>query len=97
MTLFQMRFDELWERYERYANGEKLFGLPLSEYPTLFERKKQMNLLNKLYSLYVQVIKSIDGYKDLLWSEVDIDAINADLVEFQNRYDTPVRCDATGC
>ena len=80
-----MRFDDLWERYERYASGEKLFGLPLSEYPALFEKKRQMNLLSKLYSLYVQVMRAIDGYYDLLWSEVDIDAINAEVIEFQNR------------
>ncbi|EEB13574.1 ciliary dynein heavy chain, putative [Pediculus humanus corporis] len=85
VTLFQMRFDDLWERYERYANGERLFGLPLSDYPTLFERKKQMNLLNKLYSLYVQVMRSIDGYNNLLWADIDIDVINAELTEFQNR------------
>lgn len=80
-----MRFDDLWERFERYASGEKLFGLPLSEYPTLFERKKQMNLLSKLYSLYVQVMRSIDGYNDLLWADVNIDVINSELTEFQNR------------
>lgn len=85
VTIFQMRFDDLWEQYERYANGEKLFGLPLSEYPTLFEKKKQMNLLSKLYSLYSQVMRSIDGYYDVLWVDVDIDAITNEIQEFQNR------------
>lgn len=85
MTLFQIRFDDLWERYERYSSGEKLFGLPLSEYPLLFERKKQMTMLSKLYSLYVQVTRSIDGYFKILWADVDIEAIIAELTEFQNR------------
>jgi len=41
--------------------------------------------LNKLYGLYLQVNHSIDGYFDILWSDVDTDIILAELQEFQNR------------
>lgn len=41
--------------------------------------------MNKLYGLYLQVNHSIDGYFDILWSDVDTDIILAELQEFQNR------------
>jgi dynein heavy chain len=84
--LFQGRFDDLWHKLEVYSSGERLFGMPVSEYPTLVERKKQFNLLQKLYGLYLLVNKTIDGYFDIVWSKVDIEQIMNDLIEYQNRY-----------
>ncbi|KAJ8960347.1 hypothetical protein NQ317_010572 [Molorchus minor] len=81
---FQDRFDELWRRFEMYSSGERLFGLDVNDYPILHKRKKEFNLLNKLYSLYLSVNHSIDGYFDLLWSDVDTEVIFAELTDFQN-------------
>lgn len=86
VLLFQDRFDELWRRFEMYSSGEALFGLEVKDYPALHKRKKEFNLLNKLYGLYLAVNQSIDGYYDLLWSDVDTEIIFAELQEFQNRY-----------
>ncbi|XP_044760955.1 dynein axonemal heavy chain 8-like isoform X2 [Coccinella septempunctata] len=85
VLVFQDRFDELWRKFEMYSSGEKLFGLEVKDYPILHKRKKEFNLLNKLYGLYLQVNKSIDGYYDILWSDVDTEVIIAELTEFQNR------------
>ena len=85
VLLFQARFDELWRRFEMYSSGEKLFGLEVNDYPILHQRKKDLNLLNKLYGLYIAVNHSIDGYFDILWTDVDIEAIMTELIEFQNR------------
>ncbi|XP_024940596.1 dynein heavy chain 8, axonemal [Cephus cinctus] len=85
VILFQSRFDELWERYETYSSGETLFGLEVTEYPILQQRKKEFNLLQKLYGLYLQVMRSIDGYFEIPWSEIDTDSIIAELAEFQNK------------
>lgn len=86
VLLFQDRFDELWRKFEMYSSGEKLFGLEVNDYPILHKRKKEFNLLNKLYGLYLQVNHSIDGYYDLLWTDVDTEVIMAELQDFQNRY-----------
>ncbi|XP_063956179.1 dynein axonemal heavy chain 8-like [Lytechinus pictus] len=85
LQVFQTRFDDLWRRYNTYSAGEQLFGLPVTDYPTLMKTKKELNLLQKLYGLYNDVIDRVNGYYDILWSEVDIDAINQELVDFQNR------------
>lgn len=85
VLLFQARFDELWRKYEMYNSGEKLFGMEVHEYPELQQRKKDLNLLNKLYSLYLQVNATIDSYFDILWTDVDIEVIMNELTEFHNK------------
>lgn len=82
--MFQIRFDDLWRRFEMYQTGEKLFGLPLTDYPILHLRKKDLNLLNKLYSLYLLVLKTIDGYFEIPWLDVCMEDIVAEVTEFQN-------------
>jgi len=57
-----------------------------SEYPELHKVKKELYMLQKLYSLYNAVMVNINGYNDIMWSEVDIEAINVELLEFQTRF-----------
>ncbi|XP_025155775.1 dynein heavy chain 8, axonemal [Harpegnathos saltator] len=85
LILFQAHFEELWERYETYSSGESLFGMEVTEYPALQQRKKEINLLQKLYTLYLQVMRTIDNYYDIPWTELDIESIVSELAEFQNK------------
>ena len=82
----QARFDELWSKYITYTGGEELFGLTVTEYPDMVRMKKELNLLQKLYSLYNTVMDSIDGYFDIPWADAKIEKINSELLDFQNRY-----------
>ncbi|XP_075973556.1 dynein heavy chain 8, axonemal kl-3 [Anticarsia gemmatalis] len=85
VIMFSSRFDELWRRFEMYSNGEKLFGMEVKDYPILHQKKKEFNLLSKLYSLYLAVMNSIDGYFETPWVEIDIEQIVAQLAEFDLR------------
>ncbi len=85
LLYIQSRFDELWRKYGTYSAGEELFGLEVTDYPNLIQIKKELNLLQKLYGLYNAVMVSINGYFDILWVEVDIEKINNELMDFQNR------------
>ncbi|KPI94919.1 Dynein heavy chain 8, axonemal [Papilio xuthus] len=85
VILFQSRFDELWRRFEMYSSGEKLFGMEVKDYPILHQKKKEFNLLSKLYSLYLAVMNSIDGYLETPWVEIEIEQIVAQLTEFDLR------------
>lgn len=85
VAIFQTQFDELWRKYQIYSDGEELFGLPVTDYEELARIKKEFNLLQKLYGLYNTVVDSVDGYFDILWSEVDIEKINNELMDFQNK------------
>lgn len=47
--------------------------------------RKELELLRKLYGLYDAVMSKISGYYGILWTDVDIEKINTELLEFQNR------------
>ena len=49
--------------------------------------KKELNLLQRLYKLYNDVINSVNGYFTILWKEVDVEYINNELMDFSNRLD----------
>ena len=57
----------------------------VSEYPDMQRIKRELVLLQKLYGLYNNVIESVDGYYDILWSELNIEKINNELLDFQNK------------
>ena len=78
LSIFQAQFDELWAKFQTYSGGEQLFGLHVTDYPALQTVRKELGLYNT-------VIDTIDGYYDILWTEVDIEKINNELIDFQNR------------
>lgn len=85
MSIFQAQFDELWSKFQTYSGGEQLFGIVVTEYADLQNVRKELGLLQKLYGLYNSVIDTIDGYYDILWTDVNIEKINVELIEFQSR------------
>uniref|UniRef100_A0A8C3GE33 Dynein axonemal heavy chain 5 n=1 Tax=Cairina moschata TaxID=8855 RepID=A0A8C3GE33_CAIMO len=85
LQIFQAKFDELWRKYISLSSGEELFGLPITEYPELHKIKRELSLLQKLYSLYNSVIENISGYNEMLWNDLNIEKINNELLDFQNK------------
>ncbi|KAB0801458.1 hypothetical protein PPYR_05812 [Photinus pyralis] len=85
LILFQNRFDGMWRKLQTYQSGEELFGLPTTDYPEMAQIRKELNLLQKLYKLYNDVIDRVNSYYDIPWGEVNIEEINNELMEFQNR------------
>lgn len=77
------RLDEIVRKLRTLESGERLFGLPVTVYPVLEARQKEFGLLNKLYSLYNIVLTTIDGYTELLWSKVEIEAITEEIRDLQ--------------
>ena len=86
LIIYQNIFDTLIRKYTTYTGGEELFGLQVTEYPRLLQIKKELVLLQKLYGLYNNVIDTVNGYYDIPWQDVNIDKINTELQEFQNRW-----------
>lgn len=62
-----------------------MFGLPVTDYNELVKIRKELNLLQKLYGLYNSVMDSVDSYYDILWTNVDTEKINTELLDFQNK------------
>lgn len=82
---FQDEFDDLWERYTMCLSGEKLFGLPRNYYPELGVVKKQLELLQKLYALFNDVLRTLNSYSELRWKDVDIQKLTEDMNHFRAR------------
>ncbi|KAK9841874.1 hypothetical protein WJX81_008571 [Elliptochloris bilobata] len=82
---FQQLFEVRKRKWDSYASGEELFGLPVTQYEGLQQTEKELALLNRLYSLYVNVITTIRGFGDLLWVDVvaQIDGMTEQVVAFQ--------------
>ncbi len=57
----------------------------VTEYPDLPRIRTELNLLQKLYGLYNDVLERVSGYYDIAWVDIDIDKINQELLEFQNK------------
>ncbi|OON20369.1 dynein heavy chain, region 2, partial [Opisthorchis viverrini] len=85
LVIFQNRFDGLYRQYITCSAGEELFGLPATEYPRILQVRKELSLLQKLYSLYNSVLNKTAGYRDILWADVKIDLIAAELADLENR------------
>ena len=62
-----------------------MFGLEVTNYPDLAVIRRELNLLQKLYGLYNAVIDTVNGYFDILWSDIDIEKISVELQDFQTR------------
>ncbi|KAI8902513.1 dynein heavy chain and region D6 of dynein motor-domain-containing protein [Globomyces pollinis-pini] len=85
LIVFQRGFDELNRKWETYSGGEELFSLPVTPFPNLVRIKKELKLLQNLYSLYNDVLAKNQTYCECLWQDINLDDINTDMAEFQNK------------
>jgi dynein heavy chain, axonemal len=84
LTRFELRFIDLWKRYETCTSSEHLFGLIPTEYSHLQIIRKQLNYLKRLYGLYNHVLATINIYASTQWHELRIEQINNEIQEFQS-------------
>jgi len=87
LNKYKREFETLNRKYELFNGGEKLFGLPEQKYPDLVKTRKELRLLDQLYTLYQQVISTVDEYKAIPWSEVmaNIQTMNETVEGFNQR------------
>jgi len=87
LNKYKREFETLNRKYQLYNGGEKLFGLPEQKYPDLQKTSKELKLLDQLYSLYQEVISTVDEYKGIPWSEVvaNINEMNEKVSAFSTR------------
>jgi dynein heavy chain len=70
LKLFQDEFSIRNRKFNSYNSGEVLFGLPNQSYPDLERTQKEIELLDKLYSLYSKVKDTMAKWKDIPWTEI---------------------------
>ena len=85
LILFQSRFDQIWRTYESNQKGQNLFGIPVMEEERLHNTKRDLNLLQKLFKIYRNVMKKIEWFKEVDWSEIDAIQVIQDVQDFQDQ------------
>ncbi|CAM9329617.1 unnamed protein product, partial [Laminaria digitata] len=50
-----------------YTAGEELFALRNTQHPELVKTKKETCLLDQLYGLYMDVVHTLERYREVLW------------------------------
>ena len=53
-----------------YQGGEELFALRITDYPELNKTRKELNLLDQLYGLYMDVVNTMDEYRNMCMTEL---------------------------
>ena len=86
MRKFKRLYEERQRKWDSYCEGEELFGLPITQYPELEACKSELELLDKLYSLYVNVVQTIKNYGADMWTDVvaNIENMTETATGFQN-------------
>uniref|UniRef100_A0AAX7SLG8 AAA+ ATPase domain-containing protein n=1 Tax=Astatotilapia calliptera TaxID=8154 RepID=A0AAX7SLG8_ASTCA len=75
MFCLQARFEELWRNFTTYTSGQQLLGLPVTEYNCLHKKKKELDLLQKLYGL-ISLPKALKDWQAFLDLKKTIDDFN---------------------
>eukprot|EP00935_MAST-01C_sp_MAST-1C-sp1_P000949 g949.t1 len=70
LARFNQEYEIRKRKQDLYQMGEGLFNLPQTEYPLLGATKKELDLQQKLFGLYVDVIHTIDEWKTIEWTHV---------------------------
>ncbi|VDK81498.1 unnamed protein product [Dibothriocephalus latus] len=62
---FKNRHDNLSRKLLTASKGEELFGLPVSDYSRVVQIGRELDLLQRLYGLYNEALKTWPAYTDL--------------------------------
>ncbi|KAH0574694.1 Outer-arm dynein gamma [Spironucleus salmonicida] len=85
LDFYSQRFQKVESNFVTYTSNEQLFGLPVTDYPEIHKIKKEIIMLQKLYSLYNDVTLTISSFNEYLWFEANFSAIQSVLQDFQNK------------
>lgn len=86
IIVFETKLHDLIRLSESFAVGEQLFELPVTVYPLLEDRKKDIELLNQLYRLYLDVLRTYEQYEETPFNEADIDIMTTSIQEFAEQF-----------
>ena len=70
LRMFSDEYSIRKRKFDSYYSGETLFGLPHTEYPLLVKTANEIELLDKLYSLYSKVKDTIAKWREIPWTEI---------------------------
>jgi len=80
-------FFDLDRKYTMFNAGEVLFGMPQTNLNEMTKTRKELKLQRQLFGLYEAVEKTVEGYNDIMWTDVvaNIEAMTNTVNEFQRQ------------
>ena len=87
MRRYKHLYMERERKWRKYADGEGLFGMPKTQYMEMDVTRKELELLDRLYALYTQVMQTIGEYRARPWVEAtaEMDAMTEQVTIFKER------------
>jgi len=85
---FQDGFAMRERKLEMFNAGEELFALRKSNFPAMAKTRKEIQLLDLLYSLFTDVLQTLEGYRAIIWT--DLPEQLESMTEVTNAFD--LRC-----
>eukprot|EP00736_Rhodelphis_marinus_P001164 Rmarinus@m.23243 len=80
---FRTQLQEKESRMRKIWEGERLFGLPLTQFLTIERISRQCRLLSQLYDLYTEVIEFVEELKEERWGSANIEELVDAAEKFQ--------------
>ena len=87
MRKYKHLYMERERTWRKYADGEALFGMPKTQYMELDVTRKELELLDKLYTLFNSVTSTVGEYRSRPWVEatVEMDVMTEQIKLFQEK------------
>jgi dynein heavy chain len=84
MTEYKRRVGGLNKQKAELINAQCLFNLDVKPYPLLNQTVFDLDQLDKIYGFYVQFRDFCENISSTMWSDLDIQALNAGADQFEN-------------
>ncbi|EUB61781.1 Dynein heavy chain 5, axonemal [Echinococcus granulosus] len=84
-VIFRNNYERLMMKAEEILRGQRLFGLPEMSLANLRAVGKQMEMLQRLYSLYSDVYSVVNQVRETPWREANFQEIEYELLALQTR------------
>lgn len=72
---FEDEYSVKFKFFQINRKGEDLFGLQNQKYPELDRTEAELKNLKKLYSLYSDVIETINNWKEEAWADITVEGL----------------------
>lgn len=85
MAEFNKRLAQAYKEREALMNAERLFGLPMTRYPQLQEVQDDIDHVAPLYTLYSDLTAFAETNSNMLWADLDINALQKGAEDLSKR------------
>ncbi|KAL2608324.1 hypothetical protein R1flu_026897 [Riccia fluitans] len=72
---YQEELEKMQKTKDALVLAQKLFDMPVTSYPALFEVETALKNAALIYDIYTEFSKTVESYSGMLWAELDINKL----------------------